>query len=445
VRQTLEIQGSLVPAQGGSAKLTSQVAGRITNVFVKEGDRVVQGQLLARVDTTVQNAQLKSAQASAQAADSATAQARFGYTGAAADQAAALRTAELALEAAKLDRDNQIAQAQFTYETAGSDLTKTKSQTEQAIIQAQVARDLARTDFERNQKLAADGFVSKKDLDSSKAAFVTAESALQSAENAQGADIKAASLRLAAAKDVLTSARALGGKRVDQASAAVRQARAAEASVAAKQQEMLSNQSTALSKRADAMAAAANASLGEIRAPFAGRIVRRTMNPGDFADTVSPIVEVVAGGVQADFVGTATASDAARIRAGMEGEVDGHLGRVASVAPADPQTGLSAIRVIGVFPGGLGSFVTARIVLQHHAQATAIPAQALVDREGKTVVFRIVGDTAKLVEVSVIAEDAGFAEVTGLHPGDQLVKVGQFELSDGAKVKVKLADAETSG
>src|SRR4051812_46540093 len=61
MRKLLEVQGSLVSSQGGSAKLTPQVAGRIAQVYVKEGDNVSQGQLLARVDVQVQSAQQQSA------------------------------------------------------------------------------------------------------------------------------------------------------------------------------------------------------------------------------------------------------------------------------------------------------------------------------------------------------------------------------------------------
>lgn len=442
MRQLLEVQGSLVASQGGSAKLTPQVAGRVAQVYVKEGDSVVAGQLLARVDVRVQSEQQASALAAAQAAEALTRQSQLGLRATAADQAANLVNANLALDAARLDRDTQVRQAQLAYQSALSDVARAKSQGQQAVVQARVARDHAQSDYDRNQRLYAVGFVALKDLEASKATLDTAQSALKAASDAAASDVKDAQLKATGAHDALAAVGSLGAKRVAQAQATVAQARAAEANVAAKGQEVETNRNLARQKQADLAAASETASLGEIRAPFSGKVVRRALNPGDSADTTTTVIEMVGSGAQPDFVGTLPADDAAKVRLGMVAQIGDSGGTVSSVSPADPQTGLCSVRIIGALHGTIGSFSTAQIVLRRDLQTVAVPKEALVDREGKTVVFRIDGDTAKMVEVATTAEDGGFVEVSGVKAGDQLVKVGQFELSDGAKVKIAAPQPE---
>ena len=53
--------GSIRPNQG--AMISSQVAGSVTNVLVKSGDRVKKGQLLVQVDSSVERATLKATEA----------------------------------------------------------------------------------------------------------------------------------------------------------------------------------------------------------------------------------------------------------------------------------------------------------------------------------------------------------------------------------------------
>lgn len=445
MRLLLEIQGSLVPSQGGSAKLTPQVAGRLVQVYVKEGDTVAAGQLLAKVDAKVQASQQQSAAAAAQAAQAQTAQSQLSYQAAVSDQVANVRNAELALESARLDRDTSVTQAQVAYQSAVADLAKTHSQSEQTITQARIERDRAQADYERSQKLAVEGFVSRRDLETAKATAETAESNLKAAIANQPLDVKAAELKAAGARDALNGTKSLGDKKVAQAEAILRQAKAAQANVSAKQQEVSANQSLARQKQADLSAATATASLGEIRAPFAGRIVKRNLNPGDFADVTTSVLEIVGNGSQPDFVGALPAEDAGKVKPGMEAQVGTVSGRVVSVSPADPQTGLSSVRIVGAFSGSLGSSTGAQIVLRRDRGVVAVPKEALLDREGKTVVFRIDGDKAKMIEVAVLAEDDSFVEVSNVKSGDNLVKVGQYELSDGAGVKIATAEKESGG
>lgn len=57
----IESVGTVRPNQG--AMLNAQMAGTVTRILVKSGDRVSKGQLLVELDSTVENATLRQAEA----------------------------------------------------------------------------------------------------------------------------------------------------------------------------------------------------------------------------------------------------------------------------------------------------------------------------------------------------------------------------------------------
>ncbi|MGA9390959.1 MAG: efflux RND transporter periplasmic adaptor subunit [Candidatus Sulfotelmatobacter sp.] len=109
--------------------------GKITHLFVKEGDHVRKGQLLAQLENVQSSADVNANQASLQAAET---------DALAAD--AALRTADADLQRAKADYDRN------------------------------------KLDWERAQNLFKDGLISKSDFDSRKNAWATADAGLVQAQ-----------------------------------------------------------------------------------------------------------------------------------------------------------------------------------------------------------------------------------------------------------------------
>ncbi|AIE86223.1 efflux RND transporter periplasmic adaptor subunit [Fimbriimonas ginsengisoli] len=458
MRTTLEVTGTFNPSQGGSAKLTSAAPGRIATVNVKEGDHVRAGEVLATIESKVQQSQQAAAQAGSLAAAQQADEARLTYQASAADHAAAVRTAEQSLQTAKVERDSAVTQANFDYQTALADLRRIRSgarpqelaQAHQATVQAEVTRDRARRELQRDQALSAEGFIARRQLEDAQAAAATAESALAAAqaneslirEGARPEELRAAELKAAAARQAVENARKVGAQRVAQAETALNQARQAVLGVEAKARDATALSSLARQKAAETAAAAATSALAQIRAPYDGQIVHRLLNPGDFADSTTPILEIAGSSGSVDFVASLPAADAASVRPGMEAEIElanGKFaaGRVVSVSPADPQTGLAGARIATSAHAVPGSFGQARIVLGRNPNAIAVPKETLLDRDGQTVVFLANGDTAKMAPVVTGAKDAGFIEVkSGVKAGDTLVRLGQYELSDGAKIKV---------
>jgi RND family efflux transporter MFP subunit len=431
-------QGTLAPAQGDSAKVAAVTAGRIETIPVREGDRVAAGQVVATLDSRASNAQAN--------------QARYGAQAAESDRVSALRAARLALDAAGIDREAALQQARTTLQSAETDLAKTRAgarpqeiaQADQAVRQAQATRDRAASEIERVKYLNEKGIVPKRQLEDAQTALSVAESGLGSAK-AQASlvragsrieDVRAAELRVQAAREALAQARKSGDAHVRQAKAALRQAEQGTLLVEAKRQEAISMQ--------------AAAAYTVLRSPIPGIVTHRMANPGDTADPASPILEI-ANTTSLNLLANLPEGEGAGVRPGQIVRLNAGpqtaAGRVLTVGQVDPQTNLLSVRIAVANPGGRlkpGSFAMARIIVHSDPRGVAIPKEAVVSREGKSVAFTVSPDgTAHQRTVTLGPEQDAFVEVrSGLKPGETVIRVGQYELPDGAKVKPAGAQAQ---
>ncbi|MCI0661761.1 MAG: biotin/lipoyl-binding protein [Acidobacteria bacterium] len=158
--------------------LTAEVSGRVTNLFVKEGDQVKRGQPLLRVDptqqasaTSLQEASLRASQAEAQ------------------NQSAVVRAAENAINNARAARN-----------AAQSDLAR-----------ARIEREFAKIELRRNANLIEEGIVSRSVYDAAKMRFDSAVAAVKSAQarvNQAFVQIRDAELRVKQSRAALLAARA---------------------------------------------------------------------------------------------------------------------------------------------------------------------------------------------------------------------------------------------
>jgi RND family efflux transporter MFP subunit len=459
---TVSAQGTLAAGQGASARVASPVLGRLSAVNVREGDRVVAGQVVAIVDNRPVQAQSRSAQAAVAAADAQAQGADLAARAAATDQENSVRLANLALQSARLDRDNAVKQAQTALQTAQTDLQKIKAgarpqeiaQAEQAVRQAKATRDRAATEVERVQFLFDKGIDSQRQLDDAKTAFAVAESALESATQqaslvkagARPEDIRAAELRVQQAQEMLTQAKTSGDAKVAQAAATLRQAKENALQVAVKQKDAGVQHQIAQQKRADLAAAQATAGYARIHAPLSGIVVRRAQNPGDMADTTNPIVEI-ADTRALNLVASLPAGEGSLLRVGMQARITSadlpgrvFTGHVLNVGQVDPQTNLLTVRLSVSNPQGAlkaGTFATAEIILRTEPHAVVVPKQAIVTKEGKSILFVVGPDSiAHQKEIVVGPEQEGLVEIDkGVASGERVIRLGQYELSDGAKVK----------
>lgn len=425
-------QGTLIPSQGCCARVAAPSAGRLQSVLVREGQRVKRGQLLAVVDGRVQNAQASSAASALRVSELQARQAKLAARAAATDQSGSVTVARLELDIAQTEllklkngaRPQEIAQA------------------DQAVKQAQATRNRAASEVEREQLLFDKGIAAKRQLEDARTALDVADSALESAkqqaalvrEGTRPEDLKSAELRVKTAKAALT------------------QAERGSLQVTAKEQEAQAASVSVDQKRADLAAAAATANLSELRSPIAGVVTKRSMNPGDMADTTAPVVEIC-DAKALDLSANIPAEDGVKVRPGMPVKVSAttapnHVfaGRVVSVGEVDPQSGLLSVRITVNNPDGVlkvGAFASADIVVNSNPEAIIVPKAAVVNREDKSVVFVVKDGKAQLREVTQGSEQGSDVEIVrGISDGDQVISLGQYELTDGAEVRLAKAESK---
>jgi RND family efflux transporter MFP subunit len=462
VETTILAQGTLTAGQGASARIAASVPGRLLTVTVREGDRVSAGQVVATIDNRPQAAAVGSANAAAAAAEQQAHSADIGAGAAAVDQANAVRLAQLAVSSATLDRENSLQAARSSLQAAETDLQKTKAgarpqeiaQADQAVKQAQASRDRAATEVERVKFLYDKGIDSKRQLDDAQTALTVADSTLEGARQqaslvragARPEDLRAADIRVQQARQAVAQAQSSGDAKVAQAAAALRQAREAALQVAVKRQDARALHQLAEAKRADLAAARSTAAFAEVRAPFSGIVTKRNMNPGDMADTTTQILEIAERGAL-NLVASVPAEDGLEIRAGMGAHISAadvpnrtFTGRVLNVGQVDPTTNLLAVRLsVSDARGALrsGTFASADIIVRTDPRAVVVPKQAIVSKEGKSVLFLVGADNvAHQVEIAAGTERDGMVEVLkGVTAGTKVIRLGQYEIADGAKVK----------
>jgi multidrug resistance efflux pump len=195
------------------APVAAQQSGRVVAIPVREGDRVTKGELLARLDSREAEAEVAQALANLDRAQHALAQARANF---------------------------HVALPAVTGATAD-------------VAKARAALELARLQYERDQRLFATKAITESDLDTSRATFEEAQASVSS----------------------LLASRAQARHRVPAASAVVADAQSGvEAAEAA-----LDLARTRLEQT-------------RIRSPFDGMVVSRNLEEGQWAATGMPVVTV---------------------------------------------------------------------------------------------------------------------------------------------------------
>jgi RND family efflux transporter MFP subunit len=204
---------------------------------------------------------------------------------------------------------------------------------------------------------------------------------------------------------------------------------------------------TAAARRAQAQAALAAAhaerSYAQLRAPFAGTVQARRVEPGDLVGPGQPLV--VLEGDALELVDSLSESEAAGLALGAEVSftADGTSGsaRVTSLTPGgDPLSHRRGLRArITRVAGSLRSGAFARLEAPGAVDSSPhawVPRSALVERGDLTGVFVASGGKAELRWIAV-GEPAGDGVHVraGLRPGDQVIDA-PGALRDGQPVEV---------
>ncbi|MBK8727401.1 MAG: efflux RND transporter periplasmic adaptor subunit [Holophagaceae bacterium] len=207
--------------------------------------------------------------------------------------------------------------------------------------------------------------------------------------------------------------------------------------------------------QAEAAVAAVQGQLAfaQIRAPFAGTVQRRDVQPGAFVGPGQPLLTLEGRG-SLELTATLSEAEAAGLPVGrrVAFDADGRVGQAVVIALApggDALTHRQALRAKVLQPSDLRSGAFARIQVPAAAKASGaevgpvrVPATALVRRGELTGVFVEEGGKALLRWISLGERDGDQVEArAGLNRTDRVI-ADPAGLQDGQPVRVESAPKE---
>jgi HlyD family secretion protein len=402
--------GKVVPVQ--SVNLSPKNPGVLAQLYVEQGDRVQQGQIIARMDVGEIEAQIAQYQANIAQAQAQLAQAKAGN-----------RPQEIAQSKARLAQ----AQAQLAESVAGN--------RPQEIAQAQARVDAAQAkvnytteQVKRYQYLYEQGAEKKQLFDQAVSEDKSARANLAEAQ-------KQLSLLQSGTRSEVISAR----------EAAVTEARAALvlAQEGSRPEEIAQRQAAV--RAAQAQLAAARVRLADtvIRAPFSGIVTQKYANIGAFvtpttsasssASATSSSIVAIARGIE--VLAQVPETDIGRIRQGQEVEIvadaypdEVFRGRVRLISPeAVVEQGVTSFQVRVAIDTGIdklrsGLNVDLTFLGDRVNQALVLPTVAIVTENGKTgVLVPDAKNKPQFREVTIGAQIQDQTQVlSGLQAGDRV-------------------------
>ena len=314
-------------------------------------------------------------------------------------------TSDISAQVNQAEAGLQAAQAQLRLVRAGA-RSQELATARNAVASAKANFENAKINYERMQGLFSQGAISKQQMDLAQMQYDVAAAQFDTAKQ-QSSLVKAGARR----------------EEVDTAQAGVSMA---QATLAYARQQL------------------ANA---YIRTPIAGTVSSRLAEPGQMASPGVPLIDIVALNT-VYFEATVSEIDVGKVKVGQPVQVgvDALSGRkftgtVLKILPtADTKTRQFIIRIaienrIGDLKPGM--FARGSIEVARHKNIVIVPKDAFISSGKGQAVYAVVGTSAKLRPVTVGFETREEAEIiSGVSSGDELVVVGQDNLSDGVKVNV---------
>ena len=433
---TLEITGQVTTTE--DASVGAKQSGKLVAVYVKDGDPVSAGEVIAQQDVSSFNDQLRQSVAGLSSAESQLSQAIANEKVGPSKSAAAVAQAQ-----------SQVASALATLEKVKNGARKQERiQTEWTVKQTKTNLDIAQKDMDRKQNLFNEGAIPKTELEQAQNAFVLAQ--MQYTEAVQNQSLQNEGARpedIAVAQEAVRSAREQLRQAQDQQKLDVLysdQVRAAESAVqSAKAQVDLAKQAIA-----DC----------QIKAPFAGRVSGKPVQPGEVVGPGSTVARIIGAGgdyfdgdVPEDQITQVQSGSPVQIRlTAIPGKT--FSGHIAAINPLGSETGrLFSARI--TFDSSSpeirpGMFARGVITLRTIPNAIVVPAAAVVSFLEHPTVFVMNGSTAVTPHIVTtgLRKDDIVQIVDGLAPGERVVVKGQENLTAKTKVRVEnqVASAETS-
>ena len=426
--QTLDITGNLTTAD--DVQIGAKQAGRITSVFVKDGDAVSAGQVVAEEDAAQLRDQLRTALGQLAGARAALAQAQSNKTYGPAKSSAAIRQAQAAVRSA---------QAGLAKSQAGA-RPEERAQSKANLEAAKANLDIAKRDRDRKQSLVDEGALARTSLDQAENVYT---SAMQQYTNALQAELETE--RGNRSEDIEVAREA-----VRQAQEQLSTARTTQKLDITLDQAVQSAQALIESSQAQVDLARSNLSDATIRAPFSGRISGIPMQAGTVVSPGTAVARLV-GGAGAYFEGEVPENMVKYAKPGQTlsirvdaGGTGTYTGVVAAVNPVGNQIGrFFSVRI--TLAGNLtglksNMFAHGTLPIQTANSATVVPADAVIVVDHASYVFTVQNKKAQRVPVVRGIQVGEEQQISGLPSGTLVVVQGQASLVDGTPVAV---DTET--
>lgn len=446
VRGELEqvVSASGMTETAKEAVLNFESAGKVDEVYVKEGDSVKTGDWIASLDTKILSLQRKQQQAVVSQAVAAYQKLKNGFT---ADEIKlaqiSVNTAQRGLDETKAKTALDLAAAQTTVDSTKRTRDFTIGERQEALADYNELVDKYKhpvygiPNYTPSQEAEVDA--AKATSDAAFTAYLTAQSAYEAAQKAydQAADV--ADRAIKTAEDQLETANTqlsikTAPMRSEDAKSTLAQVTQAKAAL-----EIIDSQID------DAT----------ITAPFDGIIVTISAQEGEF---------VIGGAAQVG--GFATISDPSTIRAAIdvdeadivkvkpdqkataffdsyeEQEFKGRVTRVKDTSVKTEGGGTAFPVYIEIETAGKhfwqGMNVDVDIIVEVLKGKVNVPAEAVAAKDGKDIVYVVKDGKAKQTQVKLGAStDTGVEVISGVDEGDIIVTSNLSDLKDGARVKSK--------
>lgn len=425
ISQTIDITGEVTTSE--EVLVGAKLPGKVVAVYVKDGDPVKAGQVIAQQDTTTYQLQVQQAASAVAAARSTLNQARTNAHVAPSRSNASLAAAQAQLRSAKAQLKKAMAGAR----------DEEREQANNNVKSARSNMDTAKATVTRKRKLFADGAISQQELDVAENTYQAAMSQYDNALQAQRIS------QNASRPEDIESAR----ESVRQAEESVRNAKAAKNLDVVYGDQVEAAKANLQSALTQLDLAKQNLSDLSIRSPFSGRISGRPVQIGAFVGSGASIAHLI-GAEGAYFEGEVPESAISSISLGSSVTISIDAlggkklsGTVLAINPLGQEVGrLFKVRVQingdlqGIRPG---MFARGSILVRTIPSATVVPSTAIFQRGKDDYVFTVVGDTAKLVKITKGLSKDGQVQVFGVNPGDSIVVEGQNSIETGTKVKVE--------
>jgi multidrug efflux pump subunit AcrA (membrane-fusion protein) len=229
----LSLDGQIAPLQ--ESTLSTPQSGNVVAVYVNEGQHVVRGQLLAKLDDATLRAQLAQQQGMVQ------------------QQTALLSSSNLQAPVTAAGASNTIASAQQQLQTARN-----------SVQTAHAAYQSARSTYEADRQLVAQGYLARTAFDQAQSAYVQSQQQLGSAREAE----RQAVVGLRSAQSQGTNA------------------------VPIQAQTIAANRGQLAAAQAQVKLLQTQIAQTSIIAPFNGVVTQRLLDPGAFSSPNQPVVRV---------------------------------------------------------------------------------------------------------------------------------------------------------